>query len=175
VTSLLYWRYADKDDEPLRERFICASPPRWIYSRLRGRYHPKPWEIEVQSWIHPPRPIYQDEYLLLGLDDQGIGALSWWSEDAGPSDVMLKAVAVDVRHRGQGHGNCGPVASELIHETLKRLKRHAVDAGAESIAIQANIDRRNMPSKRLCGAAGFEFHARLDERYEAWSYDQDLA
>jgi GNAT superfamily N-acetyltransferase len=171
---LLHWRYAGKEDEPLREQFICASPPRWIYSRPRGRHHPRPWEIEVQSWIHPPRPIYDDELLLLGLDDQGIGALAWWSEDAGPSDVMLKAAAVDVRYRGQGRGNCGPVASELMQETLKRLKQRAMDVRAETITIQANIDQRNVPSTRLFGTAGFEFHTMLDERYEIWSYDEDL-
>jgi RimJ/RimL family protein N-acetyltransferase len=169
VTKLLRWRYATKADRRLRQAFTCTDPPRWLWDQRRGKFHPAEWELEVQNWARAHAST-SGEFMILGLDQQGIGALSAWVEADRPSDVLLQAIAVAMRYRHQD-GSC---AKETLSEVVSCIESKARATGADRLLINARIDHRNKSSKRLCAAAGFVYQGDFDEKLETWSYTRKL-
>lgn len=149
MSSLLDWRYISKQDRAERQRFTCAEPPKYRYGGGRLRHHPRPWEMDVQSFLrsHVPGP---SQVMLAGRDGYGLAALSAWDESPAGA-VLLQAVAVTSRLRHQG----GAWAVEMMEETLGRIEARALARGGESPLVIARIDRRNTPSAALCSEMGW--------------------
>ena len=167
MTTLLNWRYATKSDLRLRRAFVCTDPQKKSWNGYRLT-HPAEWELDVQTWVRS-RAIGSGQFMLLGMDNEGIGAVSAWVEIDSPADVLLQVVAVAMRYRRQG----GACAKETLATALSHMEAQARSSGARDILIQARIDYRNTPSKRMSAAAGFEYDSRQEE-LEIWSYGREL-
>jgi len=92
------------------------------HRHLAGRY----WELEVQVGLNNLRwPIPAGELLLIGRDEQGIGAVSHSFEIGGPADVKILAGAVALRLRRQGKGYGDEMMEQTIDRLLARIHRSA--------------------------------------------------
>ncbi|MFF2275983.1 GNAT family N-acetyltransferase [Agromyces sp. NPDC058126] len=143
---------------------MCAEPPRLQYELHRGNFHPRLWELEVQSGLrtlHPPVP--ESEALLLAQDDAGdLAAVTRVSFDSDGEQLMVLAVAVRVDLRGQGIGN------EALEAGLTTLHRTKADNGMDC-GIWARIHQDNEPSKRLFARFGFESLGAVEgSALESW-------
>jgi hypothetical protein len=108
--------------------------------------------------------------MLLGLDDQGPGAVAAWRHQGDPGQVLLQLIAVAMRYRGCG----GACSKEAIHATVAAILDQAREAGSTRLLLEALIDRRNEGSKRMCSQAGFTHESDHDDGLELWAYYTDL-
>lgn len=147
----LDWVSAEREHIAALQRFVCAVPARSSYSTERGRFHPCPWELEVQAGIRnlaPPLP--PSEALLLGFEPSGeLAVVSRMSFDLDGQQLLILGLAVRVDCRGRGYGRAALKMSLEILATTKA--EYELDC-----AVWARIDRRNAPSQALFAAEGFE-------------------
>ena len=96
---------AERTHKELLTRFSCADPATEKYEPHRGKWHPRPWQLEVQKQIRTlglPRPDY--ERMLLSFHEDGeVGAvfLGRKSRDRPPMFIVnLLAVRADLHRLG---------------------------------------------------------------------------
>lgn len=121
------------------------------YEPHRGNFHPRLWELEVQTGLrtlHPPVP--ESEALLVGQDGKGdLAAVTRLSFDSEGEQLLVLAVAVRVDLRGRGLGREALATGLTVLHQTKRSNE--MDCG-----IWAKIHQNNEPSKRLFSSFGFE-------------------
>lgn len=163
MTTRLRWRDADWDDRRKGlTSFTCTQP---LKRSPFGRSAPVPNapELEAQSLVRNMRPPAHDGHLMLvGEDEEGIGAVAWTEEVDGPYDVFVKVMAVALRLRGQG------VALEMLDAMVDRLanRAEASDSEASILRLSGNVHVQNAASQKFCQRAEagvFEGHGELDE------------
>lgn len=162
----LRWVNAAANHRAALDRFVCTEPESQQYDRYRGRWHPRPWELEVQSHLRGLRlPVPPGAALLLGFDPGGdglAGAIHFGFEETG-AHFMIWAVARDLRFAGRGVGR------EAVGQAMRSL-RATKDAHSLSCGVITHIDPRNDASRAVFQAAGFEYLGSYDG-YEAWVSD----
>jgi hypothetical protein len=167
VTQLA-WREVERQDRLLLQGFTCTVAA--AYDPSRGqKVHPRPWELEVQSYIRNYRPpAGPGETFLLGLDNEGIGAVSCAAIfDKQPEVIKLLAVAVSTRYRGQG----GAVADEALLEGLNAAADLGVASGLSVVSVFGLIHSRNLASQGMCQRHGFTYEGDDPDEpdYQVWS------
>ncbi|MBF0689867.1 MAG: hypothetical protein IR158_19095 [Cellulomonas sp.] len=162
---MLRWSSARAEHKVALTQFICTDPAKKQYEKHRGKHHPKPWELEVQSHLRGLRvPVSADEALLLGFDGEGLAATAHFGLDDTNQQFMIWAVACAQRTRGQ---HLGREALTVALDLMSRTKaRYELDCG-----VFTHVDPRNVASRKMCVDAGFEFLGTY-EGYE--SYVRDL-
>jgi len=157
----LDWNFVTRQDRSDLQHFVCTRPdhrPPYRHGHGRG-VHPFEWEYEVQCGLRDPKQFkLPHDRLLIGRDSEGIAAACAWqvSVEVGASgpylDVFVRAVAVEVRHRGLG-GACARAALLEMHSLLERDARAS---GLGLILVTAHVHIQNGPSQRLLASHGFE-------------------
>lgn len=156
----LQWRTGVHADAVALQNFECAQPPTWQYdSAGRGRWHPRVWELDVQSYFRsrclPPLP-YGDT-LLVGTMDEQLVALVRFSTDDLPDTAFIYAVGVSNPWRHMGYGR------EAVEVALSEIRKsEAFNAEAE-LYVRGRVHQRNHASKSMLEACGF---ACVDEGQE---------
>lgn len=164
MSRLLVWRVADRGDYAALQGFTCTVRAQPVFGQKR-KYHPKPWELDVQSGIHALHPpVSRDQALLLGEDAQGIAAVSFLAEQEDASTVKIRAIAVATRYRGQG----GVHADEALQVALET----AAERGRNIVV--GWVDPRNNASKLLNQRAGFTYRRNTPAGLEEWVLELDL-
>jgi len=170
VSRVLTWRPAARSDRPALQEFTCTVPDQRLFGQVK-RWHPKKWEQDVQSFIRACRPpAGPDEQLLLGLDGAGIAAVCSLAEQGSAALVKIRAIAVDVRHRGQG----GAVADEAMEVALEAAGARALEKGLDTVQVIGWVDPQNEASKRMNTRAGFGFKGLTSDGLEQWILVLDL-
>lgn len=127
--------------------------------------HPKTWELEVQSGIRDLNPATEGQFLHLGLDEVGIGAVCLFTA-LQSDEFYLMAVAVAERYRGWD----GSVADEAITVALEAAADQAAQRGHERTHIFGYVHDRNLPSQRMCQRRGFTCDGAAPlANYQQWS------
>lgn len=166
--TLLTWRKAQRDDRRLLTSFACTEPPRRErYVRTRTVY-PRQWERDVEAYVRdfrPPGP--PDQTFLIGLDDEGIGAVSAFVPDDPSWMIRLQILAVANRYRGQG----GAVADEAITVARQAVYDAAALQGHSHVYISGLVHFKNRASQAMCQRHGFTCEdPEPDENgYQQWS------
>jgi hypothetical protein len=160
----LTWRSATEQHRTALSQFVCTDPPKQSYDRHRGRHHPRPYELEVQSHLRGLKvPVAPGDALLLGFDEDGIAAAAHFGFDDTQTQFMIWAVACAHRCRGRRHGR---EAVEVALQALAATKRHYdLDCG-----VFTHVDPRNGASRAMVASAGFEYLDVYDG-YEGWVRD----
>ncbi|MDN4598074.1 hypothetical protein [Leifsonia virtsii] len=154
----LKWRTARKGDRRLLQSFTCTvdRPRNW------REPHPRPWELQVQSWVRELKPpVHGRRSVDLGF--------------AGPE---LAAVVV-VDHVEEEFFHIPAVARALDRRgaaTGTGIVDHAIDLAAaraspdlDHIILSANIHRRNSASRQCFERAGFTRDIGMtDPSFEQW-------
>jgi RimJ/RimL family protein N-acetyltransferase len=165
VTGSLKWRAAVRGDRGALQEFTCTTKAARPPGSYRSRPHPKPWELQVQSFIrtlHPPAGA--DQVYLLGEDSSGIGAVCVLADQGTPEIVKIQAVAVSVRQRGQG----GAHANEALAAGLDLAGDRARAAGFGQVIAVGWVHPRNQPSQLLCRRAGFAHRRDTRDGLQEW-------
>ncbi|WP_172592159.1 GNAT family N-acetyltransferase [Subtercola boreus] len=133
-----------------------------LYDSHRGRYHPAPWEIEVQSGLRALRlPVPDTEAVVFSLDAAGeIVSAVHFSFDSEGQQIIILAIATRSEARGLGLGR------QTLEAALQIVDRTKVEYGLD-FGVWARIRPQNHPSKRLFSAAGFECIEDLNDP-ETW-------
>lgn len=135
--------------------------------------HPKPWEFELQVWIHDLKPpLEPGTVVFLGWDEVGLAALAVWQHVSG-GNFYFEAVAVANRLRGGD----GSHAREAVDVALSIMEGTAAHYGDSELAVVARVHQRNGASQRLLSRAGFAPDADRgpDEHgYAEWFLVRDL-
>ena len=157
---------AERTHKELLTRFSCADPATEKYEPHRGKWHPRPWQLEVQKQIRTlglPRPDY--ERMLLSFHEDGeVGAvfLGRKSGDRPPMFIVnLLAVRADLHRLGVGESMlfCGLV--ELLE--WRDESQLAIDE------VYAFIHSCNTPSQALFAKFGFRNTGQHDgSDYDVW-------
>jgi hypothetical protein len=162
--SRLRWVSAAHAHREQLTQFICTDPARRQYEKHRGKFHPRPYELEVQSHLRGLKvPVGDDEALLLGYDEHGLAAAAHFGFDDTLSQLIIWALARAQRTAGQHYGREALAMVLYIMENTK--KRYDLDCG-----VFAYVDPRNDASRAAMRDAGFEFLATYDG-YEGWVRD----
>jgi GNAT superfamily N-acetyltransferase len=165
VSRLLAWRAADREDQTALQGFTCTVPAQRVFGQKR-KYHPKPWELIVQSGIRVLRPpVTPDQSLLLGEDEEGIAAVCLLAQQEDASTIKIQAIAVATRYRGQG-GACG---DEALQVALEATAERGRNAGIGEVLVVGWVDPRNNASKLLNQRAGFTYRRNTPDGLEEWA------
>lgn len=136
---------------------MCTSPDRWEWSRERGKFHPAPWEIEVQSQLRDLKPkLPPGETLLLGTDGKTVVAASYFGFDSTGEQFQIWAVARHVEYAGQA---LGAAALEITLQSLRNTKKET----GRDCGVFTRIDVRNEASQRMFSRAGFWQHDTIGQ------------
>jgi hypothetical protein len=105
----------------------------------------------VQARIHEAHPPYPDgEFLWLGRDSDGLGAVLFYRELDGPGQVEVDVAAVATRFRRRGGG----WADELMTVLFDAITARAVEHGVDIVEIGTWIHEKNRPSHRMARTFG---------------------
>lgn len=113
-------------------------------------------------------PLRPPKFLLVGRDPDGIGAISYRTEVAGPGQVHLELMAIANRHRRRRSGFLG---DELAQVTLDEAIDRAVQEQLDHVRLTTHVHPDNKASKRLCERMELERTGQADSGYEVWSAD----
>ncbi|UFS59417.1 GNAT family N-acetyltransferase [Subtercola endophyticus] len=152
------WVDAAPEHVTALQHFICADPPKAAYGGSREKYHPRPWELEVQSGLRDLRlPLPDSERLVIALDSahEVAGAVRL-SFDVTGEQMMILAIAT--RHDLQRQG----IATRALEIAVDIIERTRV-AYELNCDIWAKIHRENLRSQKVFAAAGFEWIESVDE------------
>lgn len=170
MSRLLAWREARHEDRATLQGFTCTIPAQLVFGQKR-KYHPKPWEQEVQSGIRDLRPpVGQDQSLLVGEDAEGIAAVCLLADQGEASVFKIQAIAVATRYRGQG----GAHADEALDVTFETAAQRGQDSGRSEIIMISWVDPKNEPSKSLHQRAGFALRQITQTGLEEWAVVLEL-
>lgn len=171
MSRLLAWRAAEHKDRTALQRFTCTVPAQRGFQQQRP-YHPKPWELEVQSGIRALRPpLTHDQSLLLGEDAQGIAAVCLLAEQEDARIIKIQAVALATRYRGQG----GAHSDEALDVAFEVAEERGRKSGIETVLLVGWVDPRNDASKRLNQRAGFTHRRNTSGGLEEWVLALDVS
>lgn len=168
VSGLLKWRSAEAGDRTALQAFVCTEPAtkRRVGFQKCVVEHPRMWEWNVQCRIRTLQPAYKYPIqMIVGEDNEGIGAVSLFEELDGPVLVELSYMALAYRLRFKGGG----YADEMGEETWQRIEARAIDRELDAVNVIALVDEGNVASQKLCRRLGMVHSGMRDETLQQWS------
>lgn len=169
MTEQVTWHKAQPRHRTGLTEFTCTppAPPPSAATRWRDTF-PLWWEREVQKRIRDLRPPYDvPEHMLVGVDDEGIAAVSYFVEAGGADVVHLTYVAVALRWRHQG----SEVARELVSQTFDHVTSRAIQAGVPFVRLSAYVHPENQASRKLCTSSQLRHNGYTPTGMEVWTND----
>jgi hypothetical protein len=116
-------------------------------------------------------PISPDQLLLLGEDDDGLGAVGLLADqDGSPEITKLVAIAVSTKHRRKGGHHADEAIEVMLQSVADRLTKTAIRSG---VAV-AEIHPDNHASKNLSLRHGLEYIGISPGGLELWGIAVEL-
>ncbi|WP_081994499.1 GNAT family N-acetyltransferase [Kocuria sp. ZOR0020] len=177
---VLNWREARADDRESLKDFICTDPPKVEYNyRLRRKFHPRQYELDVQSLFRNVRiPLTEENALLLlgfaATNDPhqetlraavyyAYGEVSLGDERLPAYEI--RAIAVGQEHQGKGLGREALVCALESAQATTQLN----GLNDDEIVVMAQIHIDNEPSQHLFQSFGFSKVDLMSECVSLWS------
>lgn len=169
MTGLLTWRPAVRSDRKALNAFQCTERSRSV-KLWHGweKQHQRPWERQVQARIHQASPPYPPpEFLLVGVDSDGLGGVAFYEELDGPHQIEIHFAAVAMRFRRRGGG----WADEMLNAVFDAITTRALETGADLVEISTWIHEANRPSQRMARDVGMRQVAatQLEGHLQRWA------
>jgi RimJ/RimL family protein N-acetyltransferase len=109
--------------------------------------------------------------MLVGLDSDGIAAVSYFEELDGPGNVSLMYMAVAERLRFKGGGFADEMASVTVDSILAR----GFEVGVASITLSAHVWEENEASQKMCRRLGLIHTGMFSPGAQVWGQEIILA
>ena len=179
AVALLDWRNFGSEHTDAVRAFQCTTPEKSQYEPGKGKHHPLPYELEVQSYIRNLRaPADNTSTVRLGfLDDQLLAVVCMSCIQEQPPEKIhpesmfhIQVVAVDVRYKRSGYGQLAIAESIRIADELNR--KHLGGTGAEPAPMVALIHGRNVASQELFKKNGFIYDEPFEGGLRQWIRDE---
>jgi predicted N-acetyltransferase YhbS len=164
----LEWRGVRRADRRAIQAFQSTAPaPRQPGGRVSS--HPVPWGHHVDKLIHALKPpLGSDRHLSLGIDPGGeIAAVILVIDDQDSEFFHIGLIAVSLEHRRARVGDV------VIEQALDTIAIRARARDLRSVIISANIDERNIPSRKCFVRNGFTLD-RVVDGYGQWLLVLDI-
>lgn len=167
---------SNQDKEALRglQSFQCTTD-RPKSPGGRALRHPKPWELEVQSYFRDRgcgRAKKRGTRRLLLARRSGVIVAAADTEvsiskdgDGSYVNFFICAVAINVSERGKG----GRLARELVQVLKDCAVQKAREGGLPRAKVYGRIDATNEPSVHLVDDMGFELEQMESVHLQTWS------
>lgn len=153
------WRELTRHDARELQEWICTDPPKRSYVPGRGRTHPKPWELDVQSYFRNSE-CFRSGLVWAGYDHEGLAAVAQISLDVPDDSAFINAASRAQRLCGQGIGD------ELVTECIRLVSGGSPRVAAS--AIGGLVDPGNHACKAMLSRHGFTYEAK-DGDLEYWA------
>lgn len=157
----LAWRELGPSDTSKVQQWVCADPAKSI--RVHGsfrKYHPRPWELEVQSFIRSGFWRKRGVVWAAVSENKILSLAHLWRQDDADA-THINAIACAIEHRRKGLGTL------TLHECIRLASGE--DSRLRASAMTANIRSQNEPSKRLFAGQGFEHIEDEGDDLEVWA------
>lgn len=152
-----------------------------MYEAGRGKFHPFPHELEVQSFIRDLRPpITKTSTVRLGFLGGDLVAvicmLCLYEPATGVLDseslLLLQALAVSNLHKRMGYGKSA--MEEAIRVADLANWKHAYPQGGEPTPLLGRVHEDNAASQGLLQSYGFVYDTAYAEGLHLWIRDEPL-
>jgi len=146
------WVDADRNHRLVLASFTCTTPrPRTDHGRTLA--HPKPWELEVQTYIRRLKPPVRGNVTLLGMIEDALGSVAQFVYQAHSEMpvVLTRVAAISVDYRGQS----GELADATVEAILSRAATYLAARGHSQALVVARVNLSNTPSQALMMRQGF--------------------
>jgi ribosomal protein S18 acetylase RimI-like enzyme len=161
----LSWHRAEPQHRQALSQLVVTDPAKEQYDPHRGKYHPRRWELLVQSHLRGLKvPVAAGEELLLALDDEGVTAAVHFGFDDTQRHFIIWAAARAIRCRGRGYGR------EAVEVAVEVLTGTKVEQGIDA-AVFTFVHPKNYLSKAILDDVGFEYLGMYEDGYEGWIRD----
>lgn len=149
------WREVTRRDSHYLQSWICTDPSKATYRHGTGQQHPRPWELEVQSYFRN-KECFQIGTVWGFFDEEGPLALAHTSFDSQDTTAFIHAVGRAQRARGGGLGDSAMTLCLNI----------AAEQGATAIA--GNVHPRNVASQAMFERNGYSRAEVQADGLELW-------
>lgn len=157
------WQRLCKQDLRELKEWVCTDPAHSVYSRNRGsRIHPRPWELEVQSYFRDIK-VRCEGLVWVGRDGDGIAAMAHLTAAPELGGTLIAAVG-----RAQRLAHCH-VGDALLDECLRLMSDEGT--GVTSDFALARIHHENKPSKAAFERHGFAYMGPDGQDLEMWGLE----
>lgn len=143
------WLYPDRSHRQLLQSFTCTVPKEWrLRSRRREKYHPRPWEYEVQSYVRDLRPpLPHNRRALISLAGGEMAAVTV-VRIVEPWFYYIEVVAVSLAFQGSGLGG------QALRAAIEEAALWGAEHSQPEITVEGFVHRDNRGSLRMCGSLG---------------------
>lgn len=153
---MTFFRDGGRSDRQLLQGFRCTRPSQRDQSGTRLP-HERPWEAEVEGYLHALKPPGRRENLIrLGFDDNGdlVSAVAIEAVNPGvrkeTPEYFVAAVAVSLSQRGNG----GKSADDAIADAIGQLGDRVRAAGGREFLLSGRIHQHNAASQAMAARNG---------------------
>lgn len=156
----------DRRDLRCLQSFCCTTGYPHAPSGRRLR-HPRPWEIEVQSYLRNSPKLLEGQMVLLGCRGEEVVAVARLDVSDGDDacEVFIACAAIALGYRRKDGGLADALMCQ-IRETAVEMCR---ESGKSEILLEGKIHPGNLPSQAMVTRAGFEpLEAPGLNSYEMW-------
>lgn len=143
------WVYPDRSHRRVLQEFTCTVPKEFrLRSRRREKYHPRPWEYDVQSYVRDLRPpLPRNKRALVALVDGEVAAVTVL-RIVEPWFYYIEVVAVALAFQGSG------VGAQALRVAIEEAALWGTEHAQTEITIEGFVHRDNRGSLRMCRSCG---------------------
>ncbi|WP_346846293.1 GNAT family protein [uncultured Rothia sp.] len=142
-------------DSSVLENWICTDPARTQFSPMRGKFHPAPWELSVQSLIRTQKIMKIDRspnQIALGVFlEEIIVGVAFIDFNHPRNAFHIGAISCNINFQNQG------MSQEILAEAVHRSIEHPKFKSIETKRFYCEVDSRNTKSIRALEKFGFMF------------------
>lgn len=139
------------------EEWVCTQPEKQAYMPGRGRFHPAPWELAVQSLIRTTRiskVARTPHEMLVGLVTEGqLLAVAYIDYSSSRKAFHIAYLSVRIDH--QGYGLSQHLLAACVSAVQSTYFSDIVTQNNNTIRLYCEVDSRNKASISALHAFGF--------------------
>lgn len=150
------------------DEWVCTQPEKQAYLPGRGRFHPAPWELAVQSLIRTTRITKiarTPNEIIIGLVAEGhLLAIAYMDYNVERQAFHIAYISVRIDHQGRG------LSRRLLLTCVKAAKSNQLsrpDANtAKPLRFYCEVDSRNQASISALKSFGFLMAGSVQTSHE---------
>lgn len=162
------------------EEWVCTQPEKQAYLPGRGRFHPAPWELAVQSLIRTTRiskVARTPHEILIGLVTEGhLLAVAYIDYSFSRKAFHIAYLSVRIDH--QGYGLSQRLLNACISVAQSTCFSDIAMEGKNTLRFYCEVDSRNRGSISALRAFGFSLAGSVitsREEIQTFIYQRPLS
>lgn len=150
------------------DEWVCTQPEKQAYLPGRGRFHPAPWELAVQSLIRTTRITKiarTPNEIIIGLVAEGhLLAIAYMDYNVERQAFHIAYISVRIDHQGRG------LSQHLLRACVETAKNSHFSKfnpdGGKPLRFYCEVDSRNQASISALKSFGFLMAGSVQTSHE---------